>query len=146
MSEYYFDKRKWKRIFIKYGLIFLISFIPIVLFNIYVGPLLGQEWIIVLLDTVLLLVCVAIGNHLANLIFAKKDAELAKKRRDREYIRAQSQAILEASYKKKRQEKLEKKQSAKEAEDVVVIDDTAADNASNIEEKPKTKNTTKRRK
>ncbi len=116
-SEYYFDKRKWKRIFIKYGLIFLISFVPIVLFNVYVGPSLGREWLVILIDTAVLLVCVIIGSHIANSIFAKNDAKLEKKRREREYVRARSQAILEESYKKKRQAKADSK---KNKNDIVI--------------------------
>ena len=121
-SEYFFDKRTWKRGFIKYGVIFLISFLPIVLFNIYVGPSLGREWLVILLDSVLLLACVAIGSHIANKIFAKNDEKLDKRRKEREYIRARSQEILDASYKSKRKAKEVKKQNANKSQEEIVIE------------------------
>lgn len=125
MADYYFDKRKWKRIFAKYGIIFLISFVPIVLFNMYVGNILGKEWLVILIDTVLLLVCVVIGNYIANKIFARADEKIAKRRMEREYVNARSRAILEESYKKKRQEKLEKKKSREDTPaDVIEVEET----------------------
>ena len=71
-DRYFFDKRDWKRRFAKYGIIFLISFIPIVLFNVYCGDLLGKRWLVIFLDCVFLLVFVCIGNIIANKIPSTK--------------------------------------------------------------------------
>ena len=113
-NSYFFDKRKLKRNFIKYGIIFLISFVPLVLFNIYVGALLESQALVIFLDCVILLVFVTIGNHFLNKYFAKKDAKKDARIRERELLKERKKLILEESYMKKRQEKLEKKTIKKE--------------------------------
>lgn len=110
-DRYFFDKRDWKRRFVKIGIIFLLSFVPIVLFNVYCGELLGQDWLVIFLDCVLLLVFVVIGNYLADKIYAKKDAKRERLRKEREEIEARKKQIMEDSYKRKREEKLANKQN-----------------------------------
>ena len=119
-DRYFFDKRDWKRRFAKYGIIFLISFIPIVLFNVYCGDLLGKRWLVIFLDCVFLLVFVCIGNIIANKIFDKIDAKYDRLRREREAVEEQKKKIMEDSYKRKRAEK-EKQKSDKNKNTEVVI-------------------------
>ena len=104
MSDYLFDKRKRKRAFIKYLIIFLVAFVPVVLFNIYVAKDL-ENWLVIFLDVILLLAFVCAGNMIAKKIFEKKDAKLEAKIRAREEMQKQKQMILEQSYKAKRQKK-----------------------------------------
>ena len=105
MSEYFFDKRKLKRSFAKYGIIFLISFVPVVLFNLYVGTLInGRGWVI-FLDCIIMLMFVVVGNIIANRIFDKKDRKLQAKIREREKLQEMKKQILEDSYKAKREKK-----------------------------------------
>ena len=106
-DRYFFDKRDWKRRLTKYGVIFLISFFPIVLFNLYCSDYLGKDWLVVLIDCIFLLVFVLIGNMIANKIFAKKDAKLERLRRQREESEARKVQIMQDSYEKKRLEKEE---------------------------------------
>ena len=82
-DRYFFDKRDWKRRFVKYGIIFGISFLPIVLFNIYCSSFFDKRWLLIFVDSVILLVLVVIGNYIADKIFKKKDAELEKKQKER---------------------------------------------------------------
>jgi len=104
-DSYLFDKRRMKRGFIKYGIIFLISFVPLILFNLYVGSLISANWVVVFLDCVILLVFVVIGSSIANKIFEKQDAKRDARIRERETMAKRRQQILEDSYKKKRSEK-----------------------------------------
>ena len=114
-DRYFFDKRDWKRKLGKYGIIFLISFFPIVLFNIYCSDYIGKEWLVVLLDCVFLLIFVVIGNMIANKIFTKKDAKLERLRIEREEAEKRKKQIMEDSYEKKRLEKAKKKADKKES-------------------------------
>ena len=104
-DRYFFDKRDWKRRLIKYGIIFLISFFPIVLFNIYCSDYIGKDWLVVLIDCLFLLVFVVLGNMIATKVYEKKDAKLERLRKEREKIEARKKQIMEDSYKKKRIEK-----------------------------------------
>ena len=104
-DRYFFDKRDWKRRFTKYGVIFLLSFFPLVLFNIYCSDYLKHKWLVILVDCIILLVFVLIGNVIFNRIFDKKDRKLERLRKEREEIEARKQKIMEDSYKKKREEK-----------------------------------------
>lgn len=110
-DRYFFDKRDWKRRWGKYGIIFLISFLPIVGFNILCSDYLGADWLVILIDCILLLGCVAIGNAIANKIFERKDAKLARLRKEREEMEERKKQIMEDSYKRKREEKKAKKES-----------------------------------
>ena len=110
-----------KRGFAKYGIIFLISFIPLIFFNVFAYTYINIRWIIVLLDCVILLVFVVIGNHIAKKIFDKKDAKLAAKQKAREEMKKRKNQILEDSYKRIREEK--KKAKEKQAEDVIEIEE-----------------------
>lgn len=114
-DRYFFDKRDWKRKLGKYGIIFLISFFPIVLFNIYCSDYIGKEWLVVFLDCVFLLIFVVIGNMIANKIFTKKDAKLERLRKEREETEKRKKQIMEDSYEKKRLEKAKKKADKKES-------------------------------
>lgn len=116
-DKYFFDKREWKRRLTKYGIIFLISFFPIVLFNIYCSDYFKSDWIVVFLDCVFLLVFVAIGNYIANKVFEKKDAKLERVRKEREEQEARKIKIMEDSYQKKRLEKEKQKQEKKSKEE-----------------------------
>ena len=115
-NRYFFDKRDWKRRFIKYGIIFLISFFPLVLFNIYCSDFLKHNWLVILVDCIILLVFVVIGNMIANKIFEKKDRKLERLRKEREEIETRKQQIMQDSYKKKRAEK--EKQKALKSSDM----------------------------
>ena len=108
-DRYFFDKRDWKRRFAKYGIIFLISFLPIVLFNVYCSDYIGKEWLVVFLDCIFLLIFVVIGNMIANKVFEKKDAKLNRLRKEREELEERKRQIMEDSYKRKREEKLKAK-------------------------------------
>ena len=112
-DSYYFDKRKMKRIFGKYGLIFLISFLPTILLNLYVFNNITQRWLVILFDCIILLVFVWIGNTIANRIFDKRDRKIEKLRKEREELEKKKQEILENSYKKKREEKQATKREKK---------------------------------
>ena len=104
-DRYFFDKRDWKRRFAKYGIIFLLSFLPLVTFNIYCSDFLKHSWLVILVDCLILLIFVVIGNLIANRIFEKKDRKLERLRKEREELEARKKQILEDSYKKKRLEK-----------------------------------------
>ena len=110
MSEYFFDKRKLKKSFVKYGLIFLLSFVPVVLFNIYVGQLINSRGWVIFLDCVIILVFVVIGNILANRIFNRQERKLQAKIKEREKLQERKKQILEDSYKAKREKKKADKQ------------------------------------
>jgi len=116
-QRYFFDKRDWKRRFVKYGIIFLLSFFPIVLFNVYCSDYIGKDWLVVLLDCIFLLIFVVIGNMIANKIFEKKDAKLERLRKERAELDARKKKIMEDSYQRKRLEK-EKKKIEKKSEEV----------------------------
>lgn len=117
-----------KRGFLKYLIIFLISFIPLVAFNIFAYAYINIRWIIVLLDCILLLVFVVLGNHIANKIFEKKDAKLEAKRKARDEMQKRKKQILEDSYKRIREEKKKNKEESKD--DVVVVEDNIGDSKS----------------
>lgn len=108
MSGYFFDKRKRKRSSLKYLVIFLVAFVPVVLFNIYVAKGL-DNWLVILLDVIIILAFVLVGNIIANKIFEKKDAKLEAKIKEREELQKRKNEILENSYKAKRNKKLEAK-------------------------------------
>ena len=110
-DRYFFDKRDWKRRIIKYIVSIAISFVPTLLFNIYVGNKLGSDWLVILIDCVILLIVFAITNLLLNRYFEKRDDKMARIRKEREELEARKKKILEDSYKKKR---LEKERSKKE--------------------------------
>lgn len=114
-NRYFFDKRDWKRRFIKYGIIFLISFVPLVLFNMLLSPYIKERWLIILIDCVILLVFVWIGNMIANKIFERRDARFERLRKEREEQEERKKQILEDSYKRKREEKLNKKKQKEES-------------------------------
>ena len=120
-SRYFFDKRDMKRGFAKYGIIFLISFIPLVLFNVFAYTYINIRWVIVLLDCIILLVFVVVGNHIAKKIFEKKDAKLAAKQKARDEMKKRKNQILEDSYKRIREEK--KKIKEKQAEAVIEVEE-----------------------
>ena len=116
MSGYFFDKRKRKRSTLKYLVIFLIAFVPVVLFNIYILKGL-DNWLVILIDTSIILLFVLVGNVIANRIFEKKDAKLEAKIREREKMQEKKNLILEQSYKAKRNKKLEEKKAKEETKD-----------------------------
>lgn len=138
-NRYFFDKRDMKRGFAKYGIIFLISFLPILLFNIFVGGYLNADWLVVLLDCVFLLVFVVIGNRIANKIFEKKDKKLEARRKAREEMSARKKQILEDSYKRIREEKKAKKEKVDGANA-----DVEKEPASNVDSKKSSKSKTKK--
>jgi E3 ubiquitin-protein ligase DOA10 len=129
-NSYFFDKRRLKRGFAKYGIIFLISFFPLVLFNIYVGNLISANWVVVFLDCVILLIFVCIGNAIANRIFEKKDAKRDARIRAREELNLRKKQILEDSYRRKRQEKINKK-NEENVEDSGNMESTKEDSKDN---------------
>ncbi|MBE5757510.1 MAG: hypothetical protein E7345_01080 [Clostridiales bacterium] len=110
MSEYLFDKRKMKRSLLKYLIIFSISFVPVVLFNVYVGTLINSRGWVIFLDCILMLAFVVLGNYIAGKIFERKDRKLKAKIKEREKLQERKNKILEDSYKAKRKKKLEDKQ------------------------------------
>ena len=141
-DRYFFDKRDWKRRFIKYGIIFAISFLPIVIFNIYCSKYFDKRWLLIFVDSVMLLAFVAIGNYFANKIFEKKDAELEKRQKERRELQERKKKIMEDSYKKIRAEKEQKKKQQAE----VVIEVTDNKDEKNIEvDSKKTTSTAKKK-
>jgi len=120
-DRYFFDKRDWKRRFIKYLIIFGISFLPIVLFNVYCSDYIGKDWLVVFVDCVFLLIFVVLGNIIANKIFEKKDAKLDRLRKEREEAESRKIQIMENSYQKKRMEKEKKKAEKKTKENSVEV-------------------------
>lgn len=139
-DRYFFDKRDWKRRFIKYGIIFGISFLPIVLFNIYCSRFFDKRWLLIFVDSVILLVLVVIGNYFANKIYDKKDAELEKRQKERKILQEKKKKIMEDSYKKIREEKANKKASKQNVKDEIVVDSTD-DDINNVDKKKTTKET-----
>lgn len=109
-NEYFFDKRKRKRSLFKYLIIFGIAFGPVVGFNMLVNEYL-DNWLVILLDCVIILTIAVIGNIIAAKIFERKDAKLNAKIKEREELQKRKQQILEDSYKAKRKKKQEEKQS-----------------------------------
>ena len=112
-----FDKRKRKRAFLKYFTIFAIAFVPVVAFNMIVSPHL-DNWLVIFLDSVIMLAIVLAGNVVAKRFFDRKDAKLRAKIKEREELEARKKQILEDSYKKKREAKKQKK------EETIIINDT----------------------
>ena len=108
-DRYFFDKRDWKRRIVKYGIIFFLSFFPIVLFNVYCSDFIGKDWLVVMLDCIFLLIFVVIGNMIAKRVFERRDAKFERLRKEREEADARKKQIMEDSYKKKRAEKQQKK-------------------------------------
>ena len=108
-DRYFFDKRDWKRRIVKYGIIFFLSFFPIVLFNIYCSDFIGKDWLVVMLDCIFLLIFVVIGNMIAKRVFERRDAKFERLRKEREEADARKKQIMEDSYKKKKAEKQQKK-------------------------------------
>jgi len=108
-NQYYFDKRKRKRSFIKYLIIFGIGFFPVVGFNVLVSPHL-DNWLVIFLDCVIMLTIALIGNLIATKIYERKDAKLNAKIKEREELQKRKQQILEDSYKAKRKKKQEEKE------------------------------------
>ena len=140
-SRYFFDKRDMKRGFAKYGIIFLISFIPLILFNIFAYTYINIRWLIVLLDCIILLVFVVIGNHIAKKIFDRKDAKLAAKQKARQEMQKRKNQILEDSYKRIREEK--KKAKETKADVVIEVGDSKEQEETKVESKTaETKKTT----
>ena len=139
-DRYFFDKRDWKRRLTKYGIIFGISFLPIVLFNIYCSRFFDKRWLLIFVDSVILLVFVVIGNYFANKIFDKKDAELEKRQKERIILQEKKKKIMEDSYKKIREEKANKKASKQNVKDEIVVDLTD-DDLNNVDKKKTTKET-----
>ena len=122
MDRYIFDKRDWKRRLIKYGIIFGISFLPIVLFNIYLSKYFDKRWLLIFVDSVILLIFVVIGNAIATKIFDKKDKELERRQKERRELQEKKKKIMEDSYKKIRDEKATKKASQSKQKDEIVIE------------------------
>lgn len=114
-KSYYFDKRKRKRSFLKYLIIFGIGFLPLVGFNILVSKYLDY-WLVIFLDCVIMLSIALIGNVIAAKIFERKDAKLNAKIREREELQKRKQQILEDSYKAKRKQKQESKVSKEKSQ------------------------------
>ena len=116
-NGYYFDKRKRKRTFVKYFILFAISFFPVVGFNILVSKHL-DNWLVIFLDCVIMLTIILIGNVIASRIYARKDAKLEAKIKEREELQKRKKQILEDSYKAKRKAKQDakKEKDAKEKE------------------------------
>lgn len=140
-DRYFFDKRDWKRRFAKYGIIFAISFLPIVLFNINVSKYFEKRWLLIFVDSVILLIFVVIGNSIANRIFERKDIELEKKKKERQILQERKMKIMEDSYKKIREEKQNKKEQKKIEDNLDVdIDNVATKNT--IDNKSKSSNKT----
>ncbi len=112
MNSYLFDKRRRKRNFIKYLIIFSLAFVPVVLFNMYVIKGL-DNWLVVLIDSVIILAFALVGNVIAKKIFEKQDAKLERKKKLREEMNERKKQILEDSYKQKRAKKIEEKNNKK---------------------------------
>ena len=122
-DRYFFDKRDWKRRFVKYGIIFGISFLPIVIFNLYCSNFFDERWLLIFVDSVILLVLVVIGNSIANKIFEKKDAELEKKQKERIILQEKKKKIMEDSYKKIREVKASKKATKQSTNEETIIEE-----------------------
>ena len=105
---YIFDKRKRKRTFLKYFILFAIAFFPVVAFNVLVSKYM-DNWLVIFLDCVIMLTIVIIGNVIAEKILNKKDEKLQAKIKEREEMQKRKQKIMEDSYKAKRQAKQESK-------------------------------------
>ena len=146
-NRYFFDKRDWKRRFTKYGIIFAISFLPIVFFNILCSKYLSKQWLVIFLDSVILLVFVAIGNSIAEKIFEKKDKRLEKIQKEREELKARKKKIMEDSYQKIRLEKERKKKEKLEGNEIVEVAEVPVKQSdTKTTNTPKTKSTGKKSK
>ena len=132
-----------KRGFAKYGIIFLISFIPLIAFNIFAYTYINIRWLIVMLDCIILLVFVVIGNSIAKKIFDKKDAKLQAKIKAREELKKRKNQILEDSYKRIREEK---KKAKEQKEEIVVEVDEESVKETSDEKQPENKTTKKTKK
>ena len=106
--EYKFDKRKRKKIFLKYFILFVIAFVPVVGLNILIGSHLDR-WLVIFIDCVVMLAIIIPGNILASRILDKKDRQLKAKIKEREELQKRKQQILEDSYKAKRDKKIKEK-------------------------------------
>ena len=133
-NRYFFDKRDMKRGGLKYLIIFAIAFVPTILFNLFVGKYIEQRWLIILLDCVIILLFVAVGNYLASRIYSKKERELEAKIKYREEIAERKRQILADSYNLKRIEKQRAKQEKlKQVEKKEVKEDSINIDSSNVE-------------
>lgn len=132
-DRYFFDKRDWKRRLIKYGIIFGISFLPIVIFNLYCSKYFEKRWLLTFVDCVMLLVFVVIGNAIATKIFEKKDIELEKRQKERRELQAKKHKIMEDSYKKIREEKAQKKKAQTDV--VIEVPETPVEEKKEVPEK-----------
>ena len=121
-DSYYFDKRKMKRIFGKYGIIFLLSFAPVILLNMYAFKNIAERWLVIFIDSVIILIFVVIGNAIATKIFDKKDKELERRQKERRELQEKKKKIMEDSYKRIRDEKTTKKASQSKQKDEIVIE------------------------
>ena len=143
-NRYFFDKRDWKKRILKYIICAIVSFIPIVLFNVYVGNKLGSSWLVILIDCAFLLLVFAVGNLILDRVFDRKEAKIARLRKEREELEARKKKILEDSYKQKR---IEKERAKKEK--VQVAESSEEKKVSNQKTKveiiePKTKKSRKK--
>ena len=111
-NQYLFDKRKRKKVFYKYLILFGVAFIPVVALNVLLAGKLDR-WLVIFLDCVIMLAIVMIGNVWATRIVEEKDRKLQAKIKEREELQKRKQQILEDSYKAKR----EKKKQAKSKEE-----------------------------
>ena len=82
-NTYMFDKRKRKRTFLKYFILFAIAFFPVVAFNVAVSKYL-DNWLVIFLDCVIMLAIVLVGNVIAEKFLERKDAKLRAKIKERE--------------------------------------------------------------
>lgn len=109
-NGYFFDKRKRKRKFTKILILFLIGFFPTVLFNVFVGKYIPQDWLIIFLDCVILIAIILPFGRVIDKYYEKKDNKLNKKIKERNELEERKKLILEESYKRKRQQKEKDKQ------------------------------------
>ena len=113
------------------------------MFNIFVGKYIPQRWLRVLLDSVILLVFVVIGNIIANKIFERKENRLNAIRNAREEMNERKRQILADSYSAKRLEK--QKLKNQNIEESVVEDKTEELKEEQVEKKQVSKSTSSKK-
>lgn len=116
-NRYRFDKRVRKRKFLKYFFVFFVAFFPVVAFNVLVSKYLSNG-LVIFLDCVIMLAIVLPLSYLVDRHYAKKDAKLEAKIKEREELNKKKKQILEDSYSRIRKEKADKKTKEKSEKEI----------------------------
>lgn len=83
-DRYIFDKRVMKKIFFKYGLIFLFAFPILIVINYYLNQIINNIWPVVLVDMVVVFAIILVVQIISNAVAKRKDNSLNQKKNSKE--------------------------------------------------------------